>query len=165
MKKKGNKMQEEWKTETTTWKAKMKAPDDKLQELETELLYIKDLPTSEEGSKALITLKDENAALKAQIAAIQVAIDGKYVKFPQQISKGEQEMLKWTDVVKKGVTPPKKEVIFETVEEERRRSHKSLTVWNCNGTLRSDPGGFHETYADRGIIFYTETHRDLKEGA
>ena len=37
-------------------------------------------------------------------------------------------MIKWTEVVKKGVPPrPKKEVISETLEEERR-SHKSMNV-------------------------------------
>lgn len=128
MKKQCNKMQEEWKIETTTWEAKEKAQNDKLQELKVGLQHIKDLPTSEESSKALITLIDENAALKAEIAAMQVTIDGKYAEFSQQISKGEHEMIKWTEVVKKGTTPPKKDVISKTLEEERRRSHKSMNV-------------------------------------
>ena len=35
----------------------------------------------------------------------------------------------------------------------------ACTIWNCNGTLWSDPGNFSESYTGRDIVFYTETHQ------
>ena len=40
----------------------------------------------------------------------------------------------------------------------------NMAVWNCNGMLWSDLGGYFETYADRDMIFYTETHESLERG-
>ena len=37
-------------------------------------------------------------------------------------------------------------------------------VWNCNGTVWSDPKGFLETYTDRDMIFYTDTHESPDRG-
>ena len=39
-----------------------------------------------------------------------------------------------------------------------------MAVRNCNGTLWSDPRGFHETYADMDLIFYTQTNESHERG-
>ena len=32
-------------------------------------------------------------------------------------------------------------------------------MWNCNGSYRLDVGAFEDSYRDRDIVFYSETHQ------
>ena len=56
--------------------------------------------------------------LKEEINAIQAAMVEKQVEFSNQ----------WTTIVKKGAAAPKKVVISETLEEDKRRNSKALNV-------------------------------------
>ena len=34
-----------------------------------------------------------------------------------------------------------------------------MAAWNCNGSLRLDVGAFEDSFKDRDIVFYSETHQ------
>ena len=34
-----------------------------------------------------------------------------------------------------------------------------MTIWNCNGSLRTDVGYFEDTFKNTDIAMYTETHQ------
>ena len=34
-----------------------------------------------------------------------------------------------------------------------------MAAWNCNGSMRLDIGAFEESFKDRDIVFFSETHQ------
>ena len=104
--KKEKSRREAWEKEHAEWMDEQSTLQNKVNELGSELQKIKE-PTIGENNEALSVLKDENASLKKnKMIAMQAALEEKH-------TEREQEILKWTAVVKKGAPTPKREVISD----------------------------------------------------